>query len=170
MYPEQPPPPADAETAIALRPFRSDDADRLFPWLRGAGLHLPKRPPDRPWIDRICNDPRILCVTGVGLSGRAVGFFRLDVAPDRTAEITLIVAPDRRRRGVGRALLEGALQTARERALRRVVAVIDQGNEAALTFFLQHGFEHTDVALPGHVHLARVVHRSAGQPPLEISV
>lgn len=158
-----------AAPELRFRPFQSEDLGLLKPWLVQIGHGLPRGVEDRAWAERISSDPRILCFSGE-CGGEVAGMFRLDLAPDRSAEITLIVAPTRRRRGFGRLLLEEALERARGLGLRRLVAVIDDDNLGAQAFFTAAGFEGTGVWVPGFVHLARVVHGAGSQPPLEIVV
>ena len=129
------------------------------------------------WGKRLCHDPRILCLVvetpdpaaPPGRPGGIVGFLRLDLAPDSTAEVTVLVAPLWRRRGIGRALLERVLEESRRRGLHRLVALVRRSSPAALTFFGEAGFVESGRAVPPFVHLVRVVHRAAAQPPLEIA-
>jgi len=109
-------------------------------------------------------------VAGVTGDGAVHGFFRLDVGPDGVAEVTLIVHPGQRRRGLGAELLEAALAEARRRGLRRLLAVVQDTNEKGYRFFSSRGFEPTGVWLPRTIHLARVVHGAEAQPPLEITI
>ncbi|MCA8958107.1 MAG: GNAT family N-acetyltransferase [Planctomycetes bacterium] len=152
---------------LRLRPFAAGDAPLLGAWLAGAGLGVPQTVPGRRWVERLIDDPNILCFTAT-LGGRIVGFFRLDTGPDQQAEITLIVAPGERRRGHGRALLAAALDQARARGLCRVLAVVDVENTAARSFFGDAGFEEVGHKTPGCIHLHRLVHRGSRRPPLEI--
>ena len=158
-----------APLALHIRPAVAADLALVGPWLRRAGLGLPERLDDDLWGRRAIEDPRIVCSVGVGEAGDTLGFFRLDVAPDRVAEITLLVAPGHRRRGLGSQLLERALGEARRRGLRRLEAVVQVDNRSARAFFEEAGFEPTGRVVPGFVHLARVVHRAEHQPPLEIA-
>jgi ribosomal protein S18 acetylase RimI-like enzyme len=155
-------------TDLEFRPFAEADAELLGRWLHTAGLGVPQGLGSGAWGRRVVADPRIVCRAAV-VAGDPVGFYRLDLAPDRTAELTLIVAPGRRRQGIGRVLLEAMLGEARQRGLRGVVAVVQETNVPALSFFRAAGFEESGVAMPGFVHLARLVHRADRQPPLEIS-
>lgn len=157
-----------APPGLEFRPFVEADAEVLGGWLEAAGLGVPAGLGTGAWGRRVVADPRIVCRAAL-LEQRVVGFFRLDVAPDRTAEVTLITAPDERRRGLGRGLLEGALASARRRGLRGLIAVVQDSNHAALGFFAQVGFETSGVVMPGFVHLVRMVHRADRQPPLEIT-
>jgi GNAT superfamily N-acetyltransferase len=155
---------------IQLRPFAVGDAPRLAKWLALAGLAVPAGTPAEVWVKRIQGNDRILCLSAVDVRDRLIGFLRLDIGPDRVAELTLIVAPEHRRRGLGRRLLEAVLVEARRRGLRRLTAAVSDHNDGALQFFLDGGFEETGHWLPGFVHLSRVVHGADRQPPLEIFV
>ena len=73
-----------------------------------------------------------------------VGFLRLDVGPDRVAELTIAVAPMRRRQGVGTRLLQLVLNQAQQLRVRRLQAIVDPANSAALSFFAENGFEEAD--------------------------
>ena len=155
---------------LRFRPFRAADAAILGPWLRDAGLLVPPGTEDGSWVQRILEDPRIL-VRAAYLSDASsdpVGFFRLDLAPDRVAELTLIVSPDHRRQGVGRQLLSSLLTDARQLGLRGLLAMVDEDNRVAQSFFLGKGFEDTGIHMPGFRQLSRVVHGAGSQPPLEI--
>ena len=159
---------APGQKPLQFRAFRATDSALLGAWLTACGLGVPPGVDDRTWVRRIIQDPNILCWAAT-LTGRTVGFVRLDIGPDRSAELTLIVHPDRRRVGLGMALLEQALRRARARGLCRLMAVVESANEAAQRFFQQAGFEATGAA-NGHVRLSRLVHRADEQPPLEISL
>lgn len=157
-----------APPGLEFRPFVEADAEVLGAWLEAAGLGVPAGLGTGAWGRRVVADPRIVCRAALW-QGRLVGFYRLDIAPDRTAELTLITAPSERRRGVGRALLEGSLATARRRGLRGLIAVVQDNNHSAVSFFAQEGFEISGVAMPRFVHMVRIVHRADRQPPLEIT-
>lgn len=150
-----------------LRGFRPADLPRLAEWLVQAGLRVPRNMSGESFARRLLEDDRIRVWTAEADS-RPVGFVRLDLAPDRTAEITLLVDPRRRRVGIGRALLAHAVREARAQGVRRLIAVVSQSNPAGLAFFAECGFERSGVAMPGFEHLVRLVHRGDRQPPLEI--
>lgn len=152
---------------LQFRPFRVTDSALLGAWLAGCGLGLPPGVDDHTWARRIIRDPKILCWAATR-DGRTLGFLRLDVGPDRSAELTLIVHPERRRTGLGMALLDHALRRARATGLSRLLAVVEAENHGAQCFFQQAGFEAVATS-NGHVRLSRLVHRADEQPPLEIS-
>lgn len=58
-----------------------------------------------------------------------------------TPEFGMLVRHDRRRRGVGGALLAASLAWARERGAREVVLHVFRHNEAAIALYRKHGFE-----------------------------
>ncbi|MFO1050999.1 MAG: GNAT family N-acetyltransferase [Planctomycetota bacterium] len=153
---------------LRFRPFRATDAPRLERWLQGAGMPLPESLPRQVWAQRIAGgDARIQALTA--MAGRvAIGFLRLDLAPDRSAELTLIVDPRHRRRGIGRLLVEKALEEARRLGLRRLSALVRPDNEPALRLFTETGFEPSATRVVGFECLARVVHRADRERPLEI--
>lgn len=153
--------------ALAFRPFEAGDVPQLEVWLTQAGLGDPLRVDRSAMVRRLLEDGRILVLTA--LRDREVaGFVRMDLAPDRTAELTLIVDPRARRTGIGRRLLERALDEARSRGLGRVFAVVSHDNRAGQAFFADAGFEPSGARVPGFDHLERFVHRSDRQSPLEI--
>jgi L-amino acid N-acyltransferase YncA len=92
---------------------------------------------------------------------------RLDCGPDHIAEITMVVDPACRRRGHGRQMFAAALGESRRRNLRCLIAVVDFGNDAALQFFAELGFE-PDGPVGDRLRLSRVVHAGDHQPPLEL--
>jgi ribosomal protein S18 acetylase RimI-like enzyme len=157
----------DAVSTLRFRPFAIEDANLLGAWLAAVGLGVPPGVANRNWAERLVHDPHISC-WAAQIGSRTVGFFRLDTGPDQQAEITLIVAPGRRRRGVGRRMFDEALRQARRRGLRRILAVVRESNSAALDFFSDAGFDRVGAKTPEHVHLERLVHRAERQPPLEI--
>ena len=153
---------------LRFRSFFENDLDVLRPWLEATGLGFPAALGREDLVRRLATDPRILCRSAVDRSGQLVGFARLDVGPDRVADLTLIVALGRRRQGIGAQLLEEALRVARGAGIRRLLAVIQDSNEPGLSFFRGQGFHASGVYIPGFVHLARIVHRTDSAVPLEI--
>jgi ribosomal protein S18 acetylase RimI-like enzyme len=103
------------------------------------------------------------------MPGQMVGFVRLDCGPDRIADVTLVVAPAWRRRGLGRSMGEAALRQARELGLRQLVAIVDRENVAALALFDALGFG-AEGLLGDRLRLVRLVHAGHHQAPLEIDV
>lgn len=153
---------------LSLRPFRLTDADAIEPWLSAPGLSLPAGAARRDWPARLLADGRIVLQVGES-DGRQIGLVRLDCGPDRVAEITLVIAPESRRCGLGRAMLQGAIRHARALGLVQLVASIDLGNTVALEFFQDMGFVARGV-VANRLRLVREVHAGVGQPPIEIEI
>ena len=158
----------DLKGPIILRPFQLADARKVEPWLMSPGLSLPSGRAQRDWPTRLLADTRI--VAGIAeANGRDVGFVRLDCGPDMVAELTMVIAPECRRCGYGRAMFEAALRQAGHRGIRRFHALVDIGNQTALQFFMALGFENCGV-IGDRVRLSRIVHAGGEQVPLYIEV
>jgi len=136
---------------LNLRPFELEDLQLVDPWLQQAGIGVPRGTSHKVWGDRVRSDPRIVC--RVATRGAAVsGLFRLDVAPDRMGELTVLVAPGLRSRGLGRAIVEAAMAEAACRGLRHVVALVRAENTGAVRFFSKIGFIESEPRVRDHVH------------------
>jgi len=62
-------------------------------------------------------------------------------AYDRTAEISIYIAPEYRRQGLGKRLLAESLAMTPELGIRTVVAYIFSHNEGSMRLFRSFGFE-----------------------------
>lgn len=154
---------------MRFRSFVPEDLDLLERWLRASDLPAPAAL-DRDgevWAARVLEDPRIRIEVALDEDGERAGFLRLDHAPDRSAEVTVLVDPGRRRKGVGRTLVQRALERGRELELHRLVAVISESNHPGLALFVGLGFEDNGT-VPGHRRLDRLIHRTRHAEPLEI--
>lgn len=127
-------------SGIRLRTFGLADARTVAAWLDGPGLGVPVGPVGSRWAERLIADP---CVHAwVAMRGGApVGFARLDVGPDRIADLTIAIESTSRRGGVGTAVLALVMQHGRRLRVRRIQAIVDQANAPALAFFAECGFE-----------------------------
>lgn len=158
----------DPVTLVTLRPFALSDVSTVEPWLCAPGLSLPAGRASREWPQRLLADRRIIAEIAEA-AGQRIGFVRLDCGPDLVAELTLVVAPEHRRRGLGSRMFEAALRLARQRHLRRLVALVDPTNDPALAFFAEVGFE-PDGLVGDRVRLARMVHAGDHEQPLDVEV
>lgn len=105
------------------------------------------------WVDRcVADEPRCVTLAEVdsadGSDVEAVGY--VFVLPERLAFVwdaavvnELYVAPDHRGTGVSDALLDAAVDLAREQdlPLDRLLLDVDPENERAYDFYARHGFE-----------------------------
>ena len=98
----------------------------------------------RPWFDRHTPARRPLWV--LERAGRIDGWLSFEdfvgrAAYAATAELSVYVRADRRRRGTGEALLAHALAHAPALGLETLLAVVFAHNDASVGLFERHGFE-----------------------------
>lgn len=96
-----------------------------------------------PWSERafrmvMRRDPG--CILVAERSGRVAGYAALWVSADEAELADLAVAPEQRRRGVGRTLLGACLRQAAERGARDVFLQVRESNEAARSLYRESGF------------------------------
>lgn len=124
-----------------------------------------------PWTDRafravMARPDAVLLVAG--REGRVAGYAAL-WREGRDAELgDLAVAPDRRRTGLGRHLVEAAADAARERGAARIFLQVRESNEAARRLYGSAGFRRIG-RKRGYYHSPRedalVLIRETGLPP-----
>lgn len=101
-----------------------------------AEMHLAAFPDD-PWSE--ADFAALLAQTGMAAFVDARGgFLLLRVVADEAEVITLGAVA--RRQGIGRALLQGALEYARARGVVRIFLEVAEGNAAALGLYAAFGF------------------------------
>ncbi len=71
-----------------------------------------------------------------------------DAKPDLAHVVAVWVAPEGRRRGLARILLDGVLDWARSRGARTAQLWVNETNQGALSLYLAAGFTPTGVATP----------------------
>lgn len=150
---------------VQLRPFTAADAPVVTPWLDGPGVSAPSGSLADRWPSLLARGGRARAFVATR-NGVPVGFARLDVGPDRVAELTLAVARGNRRRGLGAKLLELVADEAKSMRILRLQAVVDVKNAPAMAFFAQAAFEERST-IPGSVTFVRWLH-DADAAALEI--
>lgn len=86
------------------------------------------------------------------------GCLLLDLYPRiRGAEVTVVVAPEFRRRGAGSFLLEEGCSRALSLGLEFLEVSVDQGNVGSVRLFEGHGFAPFSGAAPGMIKLRRAL-------------
>ena len=133
---------------VRLRPATKADAGVMLRWQRHPGTRRFSRSPGAPserehqhWLADRLADPG--CLFNLILHGDApAGVLRLDRIdsdqdPDNTYEVSILVAPDRHRLGIGRAALHLVRQLLPEAELR---AEVLPGNVASDALFRSAGY------------------------------
>jgi ribosomal-protein-alanine N-acetyltransferase len=124
---------------VVLRPMGAVDLDRA------ARLHRQAFEPlgERPWTRG--DMAGLLAAPGVaGLllesGGREEGFALLRVAADEAELLTIAVAADCRRHGVGRRLLAAVIEHARHKGVHNLFLEVGADNAPARSLYAQAGF------------------------------
>jgi len=124
---------------FVFRPVGACDLDRA------AALHRQAFEPvgERPWTRR--DMAELLASPGVAglfaeVDGREEGFALWRTAADEAELLTIAVQSDRRRHGLGRALLEAVVEQARHGGARYLFLEVGADNAPARSLYSQAGF------------------------------
>jgi ribosomal-protein-alanine N-acetyltransferase len=134
-----------APSAIAVRPARADDSlaiARMSRDLIEAGL--PWRYTPGRVAALIADDETAAIVACDG--GRVPGFALMTLGEENAHLVLLAVDPMARRRGVGRALIDWHVATARVAGLVSIGLELRADNDGALAFYRHLGFVETGFA------------------------
>ena len=99
--------------------------------------------PDEEWQQRAAGRTSFLA----WVDGEPAGIVGAFESPEHDATVELVAmwsAPEHRRRGVGRALVEAVVEAARAAGASRVVLWVMRGNDGARVFYESVGFRATD--------------------------
>jgi len=64
------------------------------------------------------------------------------IAPDAVKIFQLYVRPGNQRKGIGKALMDGAVKHFASDAVRKVVLDVEKGNQKGVSFYRKYGFEY----------------------------
>lgn len=133
---------------------RTDDADRAapVPRLRAAEpadlpaiATLAHTDGAEPWppdgVAEVLAMPGCRALVAVDMADRPLGFILVRTAADESEILNLIVDPGRRGRGLGRALLTGAMRRAARDGAEVMLLEVATDNRAALGLYKSAGFE-----------------------------
>jgi len=115
-----------------IRPMTTDDLDAV------AGLEQAHQP--QPWSrkafeDELAQKSRVYRVAG----SPVMAFGGIMVVDDEAHVTNLLVAPDRRRRGVGRRLMISLIEAAIEAGAKQLTLEVRASNEAARALYASLG-------------------------------
>lgn len=138
----------DAMTAVRIRPAAMEDARRVMEWAndpvtRSVSFHQGQITWEehRAWFASRLDDSSCRLMIGEDAAGTAIGMLRFDVEHE-DATISINIAPEHRRRGLGTALILVACRELLDTGgARRIRALIKPGNSESLRAFRRAGFE-----------------------------
>lgn len=127
--------------APAIRPMQAVDLDSVL----AIDAALPTAPhwPRQVWLDALDpsgNPPRLALVAES--DGVILGFFLLSLLPPEAELEFIAIALAAQRRGIGRQLLEAAINTVRIAGVTTILGEVRPSNPA-VSFYLQAGFRET---------------------------
>lgn len=96
-----------------------------------------------PWTmtqfrDELTNP--VACVAGCKTDGQLVGYICFWLIADEMQILNVAVSPEDRGRGIGKRLLDYAVQECRKKALSSAWLEVRRGNQAAVTLYRNYGF------------------------------
>jgi [ribosomal protein S18]-alanine N-acetyltransferase len=112
---------------------------RIMATLHGSSF---PRPWDEAAMATFIAAPDTLCLLGSvidGLAGAPRGFLIARKAAGEAELLTLAVAPNCRRSGLGKVLLKSAMATLAESGAKQLFLEVEEGNEAALQLYRSLG-------------------------------
>ena len=142
----------DRRSTIAIRPARGEDIDgvlALFEAVAAEGRWIGTEPGfdkdryRRSWEERIASGSDALIVAAD--ADDIVGAIDLREGERGLWSFGMLVAPERRRQGVGTALLDAAIVWARKRGVRALTLGVFPHNEAAIRLYENNEFVRTEV-------------------------
>jgi [ribosomal protein S18]-alanine N-acetyltransferase len=120
---------------IAIMPALAEDAPAL------AALHAAALPPGWPAADfaAYCSEPnRIVLKAQEG--GAVLGLAVLQIAADEAEILSIAVANEARRSGIGSAMIAACIESCEARSVSTVYLEVGEGNGAALALYGKMGF------------------------------
>lgn len=121
---------------MAIRPLSPNDVPAVITILKSA-------PEAANWSERSIAEAAayaggVVLVSELG--SEVTGFLIARVTGDEAEILNLAIAPERRRKGDGRALIEAVLAESKLRGVKRVFLEVRDSNENAIAFYSKHGF------------------------------
>ncbi len=122
---------------ISILTARRDDLPAIM-GLERSGFAEPEQWSERSWLGELLGDGRTVLIAR---GHRPVGVITLSTIGELADLHRLVVAPEHRRRGIGRDLIEAGLQAVRHAGAQAVMLEVDYTNDAAIEAYARAGFE-----------------------------
>jgi len=105
---------------------------------------IEKQNSHNPWsknqiIESILNSTN-LCYS-ISINNQIVGFLMAMSAIDTADILNISINKDYQRKGYGKKLLHYLIKKLKDRAIGQLILEVRKSNQAAITFYLKHGFE-----------------------------
>ena len=127
------------KSGFTFRPVGPSDLDRAAALHREAFEPLGERPWTRQDMAGLLASPGVAGLV-VSIGGRAAGFALWRTAADEAELLTIAVRADRRRHGLGRALLAAVIEQAGRSGAQNLFLEVGADNAAARGLYAQTGF------------------------------
>ena len=97
-----------------------------------------------PWsenqlIESIQNPTNLCC--SISTNNQIIGFLMAMPALDTADILNISINKDYQRKGYGKKLLHNLIKKLKDRAIGQLILEVRRSNQAAITFYLKHGFE-----------------------------
>jgi ribosomal protein S18 acetylase RimI-like enzyme len=113
------------------------------PWAFGSTLEREQGFTEETWRSRAEAHPVYLVLDGERAVATATGFVDPEQEPDAVQVVAMYVAPEARRRGCARLLLDAVVDGAAASGARRVLLRVTTANRHAEDVYRRYGFEET---------------------------
>ena len=142
-----------ASSRLSLRPAEDGDCELLWRWRNDANTrkwafnssYVPY-PEHKDWFTDKLSSPDAQILVILDENKEAIGQVRLDISPDRSAEIGTSIEASQRNKGYGSAALKLACQYGRDEFnITRVIAHVKERNRASVAIFTNAGFKNRGV-------------------------
>ena len=126
---------------MSITPARRDDLPAVLA-LERAGFAVAEQWSERSWAGELLGEGRTVLLAR---AAQVVGIIALRTTGELADLHRLVVAPSRRRTGVGAALTRAGLDAVRRLGAQAVVLEVDYANEPAIALYQRLGFEQLTV-------------------------
>ena len=122
--------------SISYNKLSYDDIDSI--------VLIEKQSSHNPWsknqlVESILN-PNNLCYS-ISINNQIIGFLLAMPTIDTADILNISINKDYQRKGYGKKLLHNLIKKLKDKAIGQLILEVRKSNQAAITFYLKHGFE-----------------------------